>query len=162
MTAKEAIDLVEHCIDLLGQIETDDEVHRDFAVNQIREKLWEVRNKLAGEDDVAPSQNLTTRAARQRAMQQAAAVPPLGNDYTPLSVEIGDETGMTQQEVMDHVDSVCETLGMDRVQVLRRMLRLSKEMTEKHPFTSARIRILKEKLFQILKEEINPKFARVW
>ena len=72
MTTHEAIDLVDHCIDLLGQIETEDQIHREFAVNQITEKLWEVRNKLA--DGFAPTPDIQKRAARQRAMQQAAAV----------------------------------------------------------------------------------------
>ena len=55
MTKAEAIDTIEHCLDLLNQIGTDDQIHREFAVNQIREKLWEVRNKLADEKKDEPS-----------------------------------------------------------------------------------------------------------
>ena len=56
MTKAEAIDTIEHCLDLLYQINTEDEIHREFAVNQIREKLWEVRDKLADEKDEPSSE----------------------------------------------------------------------------------------------------------
>ena len=137
MTTPEAIDLVDHCIDLLGQIETEDQIHREFAVNQISEKLWELRNKLSGEDHHVNSED----------------VSPLGNDYSGLCVTICKNTGMTQQEVMNHVDYISKELERDRVDVMNEMIRLSEELDGKLLSASARIRLMLEEATQILKEQ---------
>ena len=47
MNLNDAIEVTEKCIDLLDQIPTDDAIHREMVVNQIRENLWQVRNTLA-------------------------------------------------------------------------------------------------------------------
>ena len=64
MSIQDGIDSTEHCIDLLAQLETDDAIHRDFVINQIREKLWDVRNLLATSvvwiTDVPKSERLTS------------------------------------------------------------------------------------------------------
>lgn len=46
MTNAEAIETIDKCIDLLAQIPADDEIHRTFVVNRVRENLWAVRDKL--------------------------------------------------------------------------------------------------------------------
>ena len=46
MTASDAIDIIEQCVDLLDEIHAEDEVHQTFTVNQIREQLWELRKEL--------------------------------------------------------------------------------------------------------------------
>lgn len=60
MTNTDAIDTIDKCIDLLAQIPADDEIHRTFVVNRVRENLWAVRDKLVeaggkdGGDPVLP------------------------------------------------------------------------------------------------------------
>ena len=51
MTNADAIDTIDKCIDLLAQIPADDEIHRTFVVNRVRENLWAVRDKLVGAED---------------------------------------------------------------------------------------------------------------
>ena len=47
MQIQEAIDTVEQCIDMLPRLVREDAVHRELTANQMREKLWDVRNLLA-------------------------------------------------------------------------------------------------------------------
>ena len=51
MTKTEALDTVDHCLQLLGEINTGDEFQREWAVNTISEKLWEVRERLEAETE---------------------------------------------------------------------------------------------------------------
>ena len=46
-TAQNFIDKLEETIDLLAQIPSEDEVHVTFTINQIRERLWEIKDALA-------------------------------------------------------------------------------------------------------------------
>ena len=46
-TAQNFVDKLEETLDLLAQIPSEDEVHVTFTINQIRERLWEIKDALA-------------------------------------------------------------------------------------------------------------------
>ena len=45
-TCQRLVDKLEESIDLLAQIPNEDEVHVTFTINQIRERLWEIKDAL--------------------------------------------------------------------------------------------------------------------
>ena len=51
-TVDEAVSTIETCIDLLEKIPNANEILRSLTVNQIRQKLWELREQLAAGDVV--------------------------------------------------------------------------------------------------------------
>ena len=64
MGIQDGIDKIEQCIDSLPRLVREDAVHRELTANQMREKLWDVRNLLATSvvwiADAPKSKRLTT------------------------------------------------------------------------------------------------------
>ena len=65
-TVDEAVSTIETCIDLLEKIPNANDILRSLTVNQIRQKLWELREQLAAGDVVwvaggTSSERLTSR-----------------------------------------------------------------------------------------------------